>query len=245
MKFLKNNLIAIVISLFVLGGISFANTYVRPYSSTNYAGGAKAVGAVVNAEFQAITDWLNGGNISSGNIAGLGVATANIDNSAVTTAKIADGAITNDKIGNGEVGQENLAAVNYTKTASSGSYTSSDTSAGVVVTNLTTTVLTQGNGSTVRPIFVTMETSANLGYVTKTGGTSGGYLAFYRSDIGTLSTMPVNIETADGLVDQCSAFSYLDTNPSNVLPFPSYYVTVWSPDGTVYVTNCILVVRQL
>lgn len=88
-NFLKNNLISVAVCLMALGALSFADTYVRPYGATNYAAGTRAIGSVVNAEFESIKNWLNGGNISSENIAALGVATANIDDGAVTPVKMA------------------------------------------------------------------------------------------------------------------------------------------------------------
>lgn len=89
MNFFKNNLVAMIVALFAFGGLSLATTYNRPYDSTDYAGGTKAVGAYVNAEFQGLTDFLNAGNLSSINIANGGIATANIAGGAVTPAKMA------------------------------------------------------------------------------------------------------------------------------------------------------------
>lgn len=88
-NFLKNNFISVAVCLMALGALSFADTYVRPYGAPNYAAGTRAVGSVVNSEFESLKNWLNGGNISSENIAALGIATSNIQDDAVTPAKMA------------------------------------------------------------------------------------------------------------------------------------------------------------
>lgn len=88
-NFLKNNFFSLLVCLSALGALSFADTYVRPYGPTNYAAGTRAVGSVVNSEFESLKNWLNGGNISSENIAALGIATSNIQDDAVTPAKMA------------------------------------------------------------------------------------------------------------------------------------------------------------
>lgn len=77
-NFLKNNLLSVLVTLSFCFTWASATTISRPYTSADYAGGAKAVGSKVNTEFQSIVDWLNGGNISTGNIADLGVTKAKL-----------------------------------------------------------------------------------------------------------------------------------------------------------------------
>lgn len=84
---MKNILTSVFIAIFV-SGVVLAGTITRPYSSSDYAGGAKAVGSKVNTEFDTIVNWLNGANIASNNITALGISTSNIAAGAVTRPKL-------------------------------------------------------------------------------------------------------------------------------------------------------------
>lgn len=150
-NFLKNNLISIVVCLFALGTISVGAPYVRPYTAANYAAGTRAIGSIVNAEFDSLKNWLNGGNISSQNIAALSITTDNIANSAIETANINDSAVTNAKLAVNSVSSTKLQSESVYKakmaddvgqtssTSRGGDFTTSSTG-GTDVTGLTTTI---------------------------------------------------------------------------------------------------------
>jgi len=67
-----------ILLFFAISTTANATTIVRPYGASDYAGGAKAVGSKVDSEFDTIVNWLNGGNIASGNIAAFGVLKTNL-----------------------------------------------------------------------------------------------------------------------------------------------------------------------
>lgn len=90
-NFLKQNSLLVLVCLALLYSFAATGTTItRPYSSSDYAGGTRAVGSKINSEFESIVSWLNGGNISSPNIAPSGVATSNLADESVTQAKLAD-----------------------------------------------------------------------------------------------------------------------------------------------------------
>jgi hypothetical protein len=112
-NFLKNNLIAIFVCSFLVSTFAGAGVVTRIYE---FSGGTKAVATQVNAEFDNIVDFINGGNIASNNIAALGITAANINSSAVTTAKIADLAVTTGKLADGAVTDAKLSISALTTT---------------------------------------------------------------------------------------------------------------------------------
>lgn len=225
-SFLKNNLIAILVCLGALTSLSFATTITRPYGPSDYAGGQKAVGSKVNAEFQSIVDWLNGGNIASGNIAASGVITANI----------ADGAVTNVKRG----------AANYAVTTSSSLF--SNTAALAQVTNLSTSITTYG-----RPVLVRLE-AANSSYLISNISTTRGEV--YSSDSSGAGSYITVLKNSSTLAKQrlpyqgasgenrhpCSAYTVLDAPTAGTY---TYSVGVESNTGvTGYVSGCKLTVTE-
>lgn len=126
-NFLRQNSLALFLSLSLFYSYAAVGGVItRPYGSSDYAGGTKAVGSKVNAEFDTIVNWLNGGNIASDNIAAFGVGTANLANGSVTQIKLA------------------------TKTVSSGVLTINSTST-TVATAVTGSISVTGTG---RPIFI-------------------------------------------------------------------------------------------
>lgn len=112
-NFLKNNLIAIFVCSFLVSTFAGAGVVTRIYE---FSGGTKAVATQVNAEFDNLVDFINGGNIASNNIAALGITAANINSSAVTTAKIADLAVTTGKLADGAVTDAKLSISALTTT---------------------------------------------------------------------------------------------------------------------------------
>lgn len=238
-NFLKQNF------LFVLGlffgyaalEMSFGSTFVRPYGTPDYAGGQKAVGAKVNAEFQALSDFLNGGNIGSTNIATGGVATANLAANSVTVAKMLT---------------ENLLV-----TASSSAF--SITTAGgapVTVTNLSTTITTTG-----RSVYVGLE-PAPATYLLSNIQTFGSYVMaitstaavnedvlFFVKDGSTTAHFDIAGENSNTEKIQlpCSSFHYIDAASLGNAGTYTYAVKVSQRQDAdaVRVFNCRLVVREL
>ena len=88
-NFIKNNLLSLTFVVLAVSAISFADVITRPYSLPDYAGGTKAVGTKVNAEFQNIVDWLNGANIDNTNLAFKGIVGSNIADLTITNDKLA------------------------------------------------------------------------------------------------------------------------------------------------------------
>lgn len=239
-NFLKNNALAILVCIFAVGAVGSATTITRPYSSADYAGGTKAVGSKVNAEFANIVSWLNNGNITSPNIGTGGVATSNLADLGVTTAKIDNNAVTPGK----------LSAPNIKVTSSSSLFTLSNTLTPATVTNLSTTIVASG----VRPISVRLEnntgTYVSSGVDLPSGGietiganalTVGSNIFFVR-DSSTTAHWPIAL-TAGSRVP-CN-FSYTEQNPAA----GTYTYTVKASNGDASATgvaifNCRLVVEE-
>lgn len=231
-NFLKHNFLVIGMLLCGFAAFSLANTITRPYGSSDYAGGQKAVGAKVNAEFQSIVDWLNGGNIGSTNIATGGVATANLADGSVTIAKMAG------------------ACCGYPVITASSSAFSMTGTVPVTVSNLSTTITTNG-----RAVRVALEPAPGT-YLLNNAQVYGSYVAVIGGANGTFSniffvnngatTAVFNINTfSNNTAFQCSDFSYTE----NLLPAGTYtfalkasaYQNV-APQLQVF--NCRLVVRE-
>lgn len=235
-NFLKHNLLSILVCLSVMTVISSATTLTRPYGASDYAGGTKAVGSKVNAEFANIVSWLNNGNIATDNIATGGVATANIASLAVTTAKINNGAVTKAK----------LDTANLKVTGSSSVYALTGTLVPATITNLSTTFVSNG-----RPVSVRME--PNPGSYLNSGATlitsfvstdtAGGNIFFLRD---SSTTAHFNI-TIDHESHPCSMFSYTELllTSGNTYTFTAKASLTAVLNGTVNVVNCRLVVEEL
>lgn len=225
MNFLKNNLVAIVVSLLTFGALATANTITRPYGPPDYAGGQKAVGAKVNAEFENITTWLNTGNISSLNIASGGVETINI----------ADGAVTPEK----------LSALNITITDASSYFTTTSTTQ-QDVTNLSGSITTNGRAVVVEmiPTDTQYPYDDGLGNVNTLSSwyeaptTDDGHVLLIK-DSSTLVDYRVNTGTGP-----CSAFSYVDDVSAGTY---TYKVAIRTDAGlgAIVVSGCKLVIREL
>lgn len=246
-NFLKQNFLVMLVLFFGYAAIALASTYVRPYSSTDYLGGQKAVGAKVNAEFQAISDFLNGGNIGSTNIAALGVATSNINDLAVTTGKINDAAVTFAK----------LAASNLKVTGTSSAFSITN-SYSQAVTNLSTTITTVG----ARPVTVKLEAAGGT-YLLSGASKYDSYVAFQNAsahgspgtDFAALwivrdgSTVAhyaseIGKTGVSGVYKACSAFSFTDQPAAGSHTYSVYVTSAGSLQDTALVYNCRLVVRE-
>ncbi len=234
-NFLKQNFLFVLGCLFGYSALelSFGDTFVRPYGSGDYAGGQKAVGAKVNAEFQEISDWLNGGNIDSTNLASGGIVNANIADATIAIGKLATSGL---KV-----------------TSSSSAYSLT----GIIpaqVTNLSTTLTTHG-----RPVSVYLE-GAPATYLFSGSQTFGNYVAaagngtgiasnlFFVTDSATASFYNVMTNTAGGtILYPCSSFSYTDTSLS--AGSHTFAVKVSQSAGNsslgIFVFNCRLIVREV
>lgn len=245
-NFLKNNALAILVCLVTVGTFASATTITRPYGASDYAGGTKAVGTKVNAEFASIVAWLNGGNISSENIATSGVATSNIASFAVTTAKIANQNVTFAK----------LEAPKISVTSSSSAYVLAESPTPATVTNLSTTFTASG-----RPITVALEpvpSSYQLegvtyydGYVSGSNNAATSALFFVRDGSTTahfyLRPITVTGPLYDYRVYPCSSFRYTETAlvQGEEYTFAVKVSTgVAAGDDAAFVYNCRLVVRE-
>lgn len=181
-NFLKNNLIAILVCSLMVSTFAGAGVVTRIYEFT---GGTKAVATQVNAEFDNIVDFINGGNIASNNIAAFGITAANINSDAVTTAKIQDLAVTTAKLANASVTDAKLsisaltttfiadgavtrpkqAALTINKSGTVASFTTTSTSL-TDVTGLSVSITTTG-----RPVYVGL-VPANTSTVCSIGATN-------------------------------------------------------------------------
>lgn len=238
-SFLKKNLLAIFVCLAATFAIASATTITRPYSAADYAGGTKAVGTKVNAEFQSIVDWINGGNISSTNIATSGVATTNIASFSVTSAKIDAGAVSLSK----------LAASSISVTSSSSAY-SITSATPATITNLSTTFTASG-----RPIRVSLEPvpshyisggNQTYGSYIQPSGTAGDQNAiFFVRDASTAAHFPLKtaISGANTPRYPCSVADYTETGLISGVTY-TYYAKASADAGTLSVINCRLVVRE-
>jgi hypothetical protein len=210
--------------LLLIPSIAYATSFTRPYGASDYAGGAKAVGDKVNAEFAYISSWLNGGNIATGNVADLGIATDNI----------ADGAVTADK----------LADVNIKFTGSSGEYYITGDNTLAQITNLSTTITTTG-----RPVQLMLQSVAttigagDYGYL-YTGGNGGEAHVFLMNGSATVMSQHYPDET--GVVHRCTDFNYIDSPAAGTQTY-SVKVTVREtvPPYAFAMGGCVLVVREL
>ena len=212
-----------------------ATTLVRPYGSSDYAGGQRAVGSKVNSEFDTIVNWLNGANIDSTNIYAGGIATSNYAAGSVTLAK--------------------LAASTLTVTATSSDYQTTGSVTPATVTNLSTTFTSTG-----RPILVSLEANpatylsggvpffgSFVRQYSNPSGTSDA-LFFVRDSTTTAYFFLSNITGAATITDKrsdCGSFHYTEYNlPAGTYSF-AVKVGLAATTNTVFVTNCRLVVREV
>lgn len=225
MNFLKNNLVAILISLAAYGTLAYANTIVRPYGPPDYAGGQKAVGTKVDAEFQNIVTWLNTGNISSVNIDAGGVETVNLADDSVTSAK--------------------MGALNITISDAS-SYFSTNATTDQDVTNLSRTITSYG-----RPIKIELQSTATvypyndgLGNLT----TLSSWVEAPTGDNGRILIIKGSSTLVDNRIEDgrspCSEFSYIDQVPAGTYTY-KIAARVDTGGGSLEISGCRLVVREL
>lgn len=217
-----------ILGLLLIPGVAFAGTIVRPYGPSDYAGGAKAVGSKVNAEFATIASFLNGANIASDNITALGINTGNINTGAVTKVKQTS---------------------NYAITGSTGNFVYIVNTATTLkeITNLSTTITTTG-----KPVLVGLypaEYSGSAGSIIwQTGGVSAntGTLWLLRdsSTTGAGYSMTGSGNTIE--THSCSNFSYVDTPVSGSYTY-SVRLSVSYSSGTssADINNCRLIVQEL
>lgn len=202
--------------VFVTTALGFATAYNRPYNSSSYTGGTKAVGLVVNAEFQALTDWINGGNISSVNIAALGV----------TGPKLFSNFFVSDS------------SSLFTNTGATAAQVT-NFSASITTSGRPVHLSIQGTGTLYQ--ISNQGTLAGLVYSDDQVNRQS-YLAFYR-DGSTLSQYRVNYGGNLNYADQCSSFSHIDFPSAGTY---TYNVKAFSAPGfTLTVSGCRLVVREL
>jgi hypothetical protein len=215
-NFLKHNLIAILLSMSILSVIAAATTYNRPYSSTVYNAGTKAVGTYVNGEFQSIADWLNGGNISATNLAAL----------AVTQSKL----FTNMVITN--------ASSLFTSTGNTATQVTNLT-ASITTQGRPVHLYLQGTGTT----YLISGTSTLASFLySDDNNLNASYLTFNR-DSSTLSQQKINYHDSLLYADPCSSYSHTDFVSAGTY---TYTVKVFSnPGKTATVAGCRLVVREL
>lgn len=234
-NFLKHNFLVLLVLFCAYAAVSWASTITRPYSAADYAGGQKAVGSKVNAEFQSIVDWLNGANISSGNIATQGIATSNYADSSVTLAKL---------------GSSNLVV-----TSSSSAYQATGSVSPFTVTNLSTTITTNG-----RPVVVSLEPAPST-YISSGSTFFGSFVRQFANPSGTsdalffvrdssttayffLSNLS-GAATIDDMRNQCSNFRYTETSLAAGTYTFAVKIGLAATGNTVFVYNCRLVVREV
>lgn len=246
-QFLKHNFLILLVLFFGYAAYALANTITRPYTSADYAGGQKAVGSKVNAEFDTIVNWLNGGNISSANIQGGGVATSNIASQAVTSSLIA----------NGNVGFTQLAASNLKITSSSSAFSFTNLYS-QVVNNLSTTITVTGtrpvrvsldaapatyllSGSQVYGSYVTFQNSVAHG----ASGTDWAALWFVRDGSTTAHfAQTIGKTNTSDVYQPCSSFWFIDQPAAGAHTYSVSATSAGSVQDTALIYNCRLVVRE-
>lgn len=234
-EFFKNNLLAILVSLCAIGVYASATTITRPYGSPDYAGGAKAVGSKVNAEFDNIVNWLNGGNIASDNIAALGIAGSNIAAHTITADKISR---------------------NYKVTASSGVFSIADSNTTLqTITNQSTTITTYGNPVRIKLVPASYSGSCNgsvggsyVSFGLDTGGV-GTANAYFIRDSSTVAAFYMNRFYANTLKEtrlQCSSFEAVDVVAAGTYTYAAK-ISIADRSGTIafQVGCCRMIVEEL
>lgn len=214
--FLKNNLISLLVCLAALSGFAAADTLTRPYSSVDYQGGAKAVGAYVNAEFQNIVTWLNTGNISSQNIAASGVYNVN---RGPANFKITSGSSL------------------YTNTGSLSSVTNLSTT----ITTFGRPVLVRLEPA--NTAFLISSASTTKGYVTSSDSSGAGSFFILNRDNSTLAQQPIPYAGASNeRLSPCSNYSFLDTPTAGSYTYSAAVVS--NPGVTATVAGCRLSITE-
>lgn len=215
-QFLKNNLIAVVLCTCIVSLVSYATTFSRPYSSTVYNAGTKAVGTYVNAEFQAIADFLNNGNISSVNIQAQGVEQNDLfSNMRVTNASSLFTA---------------TGATATQVTNLSQSLTTQGRPVRLELISTSTTYAVNGT-STLASFLYSDDNNLNASYLT------------FNRDSSTLAQQVINYHDSLLYADPCSSYSHTDFVSAGTY---TYTVKVFSnPGKTATVAGCRLVVREL
>lgn len=206
-----------------------------------FEAGTPIVADDLNEEFDNIIDAING-NLTTENFPNLSIATSNIATASVTT----------DKLNNGAVTRAKLAAVAQSITSSSSVF-DTNSEVEVEVTNLSTTIVSNG-----RPVWVGLQSA---------GGTSAPGRITYRSNgiAATGSAAFVSFRRAGATVNQafvgahditaptndtnisvpCSTFWFLDVPASGSQAYTTHARTATSDNGFLTVENCKLVVFEL
>lgn len=215
-NFFKHNFLSILVCLCVTAALASATTINRPYGSSDYAGGAKAVGAKVNAEFDNIVDWLNGGNISSGNIAALGVQGVNL--------------FANFKI---------TSSSSYFTMTSPTAATITNLSTTITTSGRPVHVSLQGAGES----YMINGTSTLRSFLMSGDGMWNAANMLFMRDSSTVSQQTINYNNGLLYKDTCSSYAHMDHPSAGTY---TYTAKVFSGAGSqVTVGGCKLVVREL
>ena len=228
----KEGLLIVCLVLAFWTSAALGVTYTRPYGPSDYAGGAKAVGPEVNAEFQGITSFLNGQNIDCTNIVPGGVCNGAFGALSVNQNNIALGA----------VGAAQLATSNLVVSSSSSAFfNASGSGVPVAVTNLSASITVSG----LRPLRVGLEPNPGL-YVSSNNTVY--FSEIYSSVAGVASVFILRGSSTTSLSypgdnthpEPCSALSYTETS----LGAGTYTYSVYV-GGQAGVYNCRLVLQEL
>jgi hypothetical protein len=203
----------------LIPSIAIASSFTRPYGASNYLGGGKAVGPIVNAEFAYISNWLNGGNIASGNIAALGVLRSNME---PVNLKVTDTSSNFTGQGPALVSVTNLST---TLTTVGRPVAIQMQSAFDIIT------ITSGK-TTIDGVFSNDNTSA----VPVSG------IMFLRNS-ATVSRMAVPYHDGNHTFNPCASYSYIDQPSAGTHTYAVAVSNAGSNTTSVY--NCRLVVRAL
>lgn len=175
--------------------------------------------------------------VTTGKILDGTILEADLADGAVTSDKILDGTITADDLAIGAITAANLPAANYVVSSGSGAYT---TTSGTYVnpTNLSVSLTTTGRPVVLQLVPSSTTDNASIGFVS--GGTVGAFTRFTQD--GT--TLPSQVYVATGSTYfPCGAFSVFTVPSSGAHTFE--FRIKRSSAGTVYVTDCKLVAREL
>lgn len=213
-------------------------------SASLTAGSALADGAVTTSKFQT-------SSVTAAKLASSSVDTANILDGAVTTVKILDAAVTaakvdnlavtNVKILNNAVTSSKRAAVNWSRSSSSGNVTNSTTSD---VEAVSTSITTNG-----RPVQIVLipdgsSSAASIGLNPPGGTVERAVYSLYRDStmIAQYSFAAVN---PDGLSISPSAINFIDTTVTEGTYAYKLKYRCTTAATTCKVKYCKLFVREL
>ena len=224
---IKKNLLIILLIFFGYTAYALANTYSRPNGTTQYVGGAKAVGPAIDTDFNSVVTWLNGGNIGSTNVSALGIAQSNIALNAVGPSQLSVGV-------QGVTSSSSIALIQSVTPLQVGT--------------LSTTMTVSG----VRPVLVRLEPNPGS-YLLGGASVFHSYLKFTTTDAGSANIFIIKdsattaVHTLESInsYGPCSSLSYIDQPSAGSHTWAVMGSTSNASNDALTVLNCRLTVEEL